>query len=42
MPVTGKSAVPIITGKAPAANPVLTTGSPVTRFPGYRELRVTS
>ena len=28
--VTEKSAVPIITGKAPAANPVLTTGSPVT------------
>ena len=29
--VTEKSAVPIITGKAPAANPVLTTGSPVTK-----------
>ena len=28
--VTEKSAVPIITGKEPAANPVLTTGSPVT------------
>ena len=40
--VTEKSAVPIVTGKAPAANPVLTSGSPVTRFPGYRELRVTS
>ena len=28
--VTEKSAVPIITGKEPASNPVLTTGSPVT------------
>ena len=28
--VTEKSAVPIITGKEPAANPVLRTGSPVT------------
>ena len=30
LPVTEKSAVPIITGKEPASNPVLTTGSPVT------------
>ena len=30
--VTEKSAVPILTGKEPAANPVLTTGSPVTEF----------
>ena len=28
--VTEKSAVPIITGKEPASNPVLTSGSPVT------------
>ena len=28
--VTEKSAVPILTGKEPASNPVLTTGSPVT------------
>ena len=28
--VTENSAVPIITGKEPASNPVLTTGSPVT------------
>ena len=42
--VTEKSAVPIITGKEPASNPVLTTGSPVTevssRATGYRELPV--
>ena len=30
LPVTEKSAVPILTGKEPASNPVLTTGSPVT------------
>ena len=30
LPVTEKSAVPILTGKKPASNPVLTTGSPVT------------
>ena len=48
LPVTEKSAVPILTGKKPALNPVLTTVSPVTedcRFrsvAGYRELMVTS
>ena len=30
LPVTEKSAVPILTGKKPASNPVLTTGSLVT------------
>ena len=30
LPVTEKSAVPILTGKKPASNPVLTTVSPVT------------
>ena len=30
LPVTEKSAVPILTGKKPASNPVLTTSSPVT------------
>ena len=30
LPVTEKSAVPILTGKKPGSNPVLTTGSPVT------------
>ena len=30
LPVTEKSAVPILTGKKSASNPVLTTGSPVT------------
>ena len=48
LPVPEKSAVPILTGKKPASNPVLTTVSPVTedcRFrsvAGYRELMVTS
>ena len=30
LPVTEKSAVPIVTGKKPASNPVLITGSAVT------------
>ena len=48
LPVTERSAVPILTGKKPASNPVLTTVSPVTedfRFlsvAGYRELMVIS
>ena len=38
LPVTEKSAVLILTGKKPASNPVLTTGSSVTENYWFRSV----